>query len=436
MSLIISSLAAIYFEVGFIGLLPKHMKYRNYFILFVYLTALHYCCNSFLGQWLTISFVLGSSLIVYFACNKNLLNLSLALTGYLILILNDHIFTIFMGVIGNSITYLHEYFEIPIYLMLIFISFLILRLIRRFFILSKLSILYSCPKKLLSFFLAELYLGITLLTANFIYGESVSYPTEVLSFNGMIITILVLSTVLVFYNMYGILEKNHELNLRQAQTTVMLDYTQRMESFYEEIRSFRHDYRNILSTMQCYIDEENLDELKQYFHKSILNNSAILSDDGFYLGKLYQLEDSAVKSLLYTKLITVFNREINLELEIAEPIPPLPIESLTLCRILGILLDNAIEAAAESSEKKLRISVVSTETAVIFTVTNSTLPFSVPVSRLLQRGYSSKAGHEGIGLSTVIELLDSVPYANLSTGCEDTVFYQTLEVQKNTSKKG
>lgn len=275
-----------------------------------------------------------------------------------------------------------------------------------------------------------------MLTANFIYGESVSYPIEVLSFNGMIITIFVLSTVLVFYNMYGILEKNHELNLQQAQTTVMLDYTQRMESFYEEIRSFRHDYRNILSTMQCYIDEENLDELKQYFHKSILNNTAILSDDGFYLGKLHQLEDTAVKSLLYTKLITVFNREINLELEIAEPIPALPLESLTLCRILGILLDNAIEAATESPEKKLRISVVSTETAVIFTITNSTLPFSVPVSRLLQKGYSSKAGHEGIGLSTVIELLDSVPYANLSTGCEDTVFCQTLEVQKSTSKKG
>lgn len=436
MSLFISSLAAIYFEVGFIGLLPKHMKYRYYFILFVYLTALHYGCNSFLGQWLTIPFVLGSSLIIYFGCQKNLLNLSLALTGYHILILNDHIFTIIMGVIGNSLTYLHKYFEIPVYLMLIFISFLILRLIRRFFILSKLSILYSCPKKLLGFFLAELYLGITLLTANFIYGESVSYPIEVLSFNGMIITIFVLSTVLVFYNMYGILEKNHELNLQQAQTTVMLDYTQRMESFYEEIRSFRHDYRNILSTMQCYIDEENLDELKQYFHKSILNNTAILSDDGFYLGKLHQLEDTAVKSLLYTKLITVFNREINLELEIAEPIPALPLESLTLCRILGILLDNAIEAATESPEKKLRISVVSTETAVIFTITNSTLPFSVPVSRLLQKGYSSKAGHEGIGLSTVIELLDSVPYANLSTGCEDTVFCQTLEVQKSTSKKG
>ena len=188
--------------------------------------------------------------------------------------------------------------------------------------------------------------------------------------------------------------------------------------------------------MQSYIESENTEELKKYFKKNILNNTDILSDDGFYLGKLYQLEDIAVKSLLYTKLIAIINREINLELEITDPIPILPIESLTLCRVLGILLDNAIEAAAESSEKEIRISIVSTETAVIFIITNSTLPLSIPVSRLFQKGYSSKERHEGIGLSTVIELLDPVPYANLSTRCENTIFCQNLEIQKNAVKKG
>lgn len=436
MKILASVLSGLYFAIGFIGLLPKRMKYTYYIFLGIYLFSLYNWLDIYLGQWLTFPLVIGCSLIIYFGYNKNLFDLILALTGYLIVILWNHVLTIPMTILGKSLSYLYEHFEISVYLVMILTSFLILRIIRRFFILPKLSILYSCPRKLLSFFLAELYLGITLLAANFIYGESVSYPTEVLSWNGVIITLLVLSTVLIFYNMYDILEKNHELNLQQAQSAVMQDYTHRMESFYEEIRSFRHDYRNILSTMQSYIEGEDIEELKQYFHKNILNNTAILSDEGFYLGKLHQLEDTAVKSLLYTKLIAAFNRDIDLELEIVEPIPILPIESLTLCRILGILLDNAIEASAESPEKKLRISVVSTETTVIFTITNSTLPLSVPISRLLQRGYSSKERHEGIGLSTVIELLAPIPYANLSTGCEDTVFCQTLEIQKSTSKKG
>lgn len=431
-----STLSGIYLAIGFVGLMPKRMKYVYYVLLGVYLFFLYNCFDIYLGQWLTFPLVIVCSLIVYFGCNKNLFDLILALTGYLIVILCNHVFTIPMTILGKTVSSLYENFEISVYLVLIFVSFSVLRLMRRFFILPKLSILYSCPRKLLGFFLVELYLGIILLAVNFVYGESVSYPAEVLSWNGVIITILVLFTVLIFYNMYDILENNYELNLQQAQSTVMQDYIHRMESFYEEIRSFRHDYRNILSTMQSYIESENTEELKKYFKKNILNSTDILSDDGFYLGKLYQLEDIAVKSLLYTKLIAIINREINLELEITDPIPILPIESLTLCRVLGILLDNAIEAAAESSEKEIRISIVSTETAVIFIITNSTLPLSIPVSRLFQKGYSSKERHEGIGLSTVIELLDPVPYANLSTRCENTIFCQNLEIQKNAVKKG
>lgn len=431
-----SALSGIYLAIGFVGLMPKRMKYVYYVLLGVYLFFLYNCFDIYLGQWLTFPLVIICSLIVYFGCNKNLFDLILALTGYLIVILCNHVFTIPMTILGKTVSSLYENFEISVYLVLIFVSFSVLRLMRRFLILPKLSILYSCPRKLLGFFLVELYLGIILLAVNFVYGESVSYPAEVLSWNGVIITILVLFTVLIFYNMYDILEKNYELNLQQAQSTVMQDYIHRMESFYEEIRSFRHDYRNILSTMQSYIESENTEELKKYFEKNILNSTDILSDDGFYLGKLYQLEDIAVKSLLYTKLIAIINREINLELEITDPIPILPIENLTLCRVLGILLDNAIEAAAESSEKEIRISIVSTETAVIFIITNSTLPLSIPVSRLFQKGYSSKERHEGIGLSTVIELLDPVPYANLSTRCENTIFCQNLEIQKNAVKKG
>ena len=123
-------------------------------------------------------------------------------------------------------------------------------------------------------------------------------------------------------------------------------------------------------------------------------------------------------------------------MEIADRIPTLLMDSLTLCRILGILLDNAMEAATDSPEKELRISIVSTESAISFIISNSTLPLSVPVSSLLQRGYSSKKGHEGIGLSTVIGLLDSIPHVNLSTKCEDTVFSQTLEIQKEEVLKG
>ena len=427
-----SSFSSIYFSVGITGLLPEKMKCTNYLLLFIYFFSLYYWIDTSIGQWLTLPLIAGGSMIIYLSCHKNMFDLILSLTGYVVMVLINHAFTIPLTLSGKSIPYMYAHWGIPFRLVLTASTLLILRLIRRFLILPKLSVLHSCPKKLQKFFLAELYLGISLLTANYIYGESASYPADVLSWNGAIISVFVLSTALIFYGMYDILEKNHELSLQQARSAVMQDYTQRMESLYEEVRIFRHDYRNILSTMQIYIDNGSTEELREYFHRHILQDPAVFSDNGFVLGRLHLIEDPAVKSLLYTKLIAILNRSISLTVEIADPVPVLPMDSLTLCRILGILLDNALEAADESEERTLHLSIVTTETDVTFLITNSTQPLSVPVSALFQRGYSSKENHDGIGLSSAAELLDAMPYANLSVRYEDNVFCQSLEILKNT----
>lgn len=414
---------------GYTGLLPTRMKSKFYFFLLTYLFLLNYAGSVHYGQWLTFPLVLGNSFFIYMGCHKNLLDLLFAITGHFLLILLEHIFTIPLSILEKTIFYTQANIII-VHLILLPITFAVLRLIRRHLILPRLPILNACPKKLLCFFLAELYIGLILMAANFIYGESVSYPPEVLSFNGLLVAVFVLSTILIFYSMYDILEKNHKLSLQQAQSAIMHDYAHRMEQLYEDIRVFRHDYRNILSTMQYYIDNDNTEALKEYFHTTILNSAPVLSDDRFNLGRLRQIEDDAVKSLLHTKIVAALNHELTFNLEIAEPVPALPMDTLTLCRILGILLDNATEAAVESAEKELHIAIVSADMSVHFTIANSTPPLPIPVSDLIKRGYSTKKGHNGIGLATVAELLDTVPFANLSTRYENAVFSQTLEVKK------
>ena len=431
-------LSTVYMGIAYTGLLTSRMKIRYYVILFIWLFTLYWGPDIYWGQLCTFLLVAGCSLIIYLGCRKNLLDLVFALTGHLLLIFINHICTIPLSMMGKSIPYLISHRTINIfYFVMILTNFPILRLLRRYFILPRLPILSACPKKLLLCLLAEIYTGLALMTTNFIYGEALSYPTEVLSLNGLIISVFTLITVLIFCNMYDILKKNHELTLQQAQSAIMQDYARRMESLYEEIRAFRHDQRNILATMQHYIDEENTEGLKEYFHKTILRGAPVLSDDGFTLGRLHRLEDDAVKSLLYTKAVAILNHEISFELEIAEKVPLLPMDSLTLCRILGILLDNALEASLDSAEKLLRIAIVTTDTAVLFSITNSTRPLPVPVSSLLKRGYSSKEGHEGIGLATAATLLDRIPQADLSIKYEqgDTSFYQILEIQRNDDKK-
>lgn len=132
--------------------------------------------------------------------------------------------------------------------------------------------------------------------------------------------------------------------------------------------------------------------------------------------------------------MAILNHKIHLKLEIMENIPVLPMDNITLCQILGILLDNALEASLASAEKSLHITIVTTDSSVLFSIANSTLPLLVPMTTLFKRGYSSKEGHEGVGLATAKELLDSISFAELSTKYDGPLFCQTLEILRHIGK--
>lgn len=428
MQYIINLFVTLYMFSGYTMLLPVRIKPKYCILLFLYFFSLYCWIAPPIGQIGTFLFIFGGSFIIYFSCHRKLLSVILALTGHTISILVDHIYTIPLSYLGFSFTYLQGKYPLLYLLISVVSNIFILFIFKKYILGPKLDILQTCPTKLLLLFLSELLIGLSLLTFNFMYGESVGYPTDVLSMNGSMIAILTLSAVLIFYGMYDILVKNHELTLQQAQADIMKDYTKRMESFYDEIRVFRHDYRNILATMQDYIDTGDIHALQEYFHDKILANTDILSDDGFFLGKLHLIEDHAIKSLLYTKLISILNHNLSLTLELTERIPDIAIDNLLLCRVLGILLDNAIEASLTSDEKALHLAIVRTDNAVIFSIANSTIPLEVPVSQLSTQGYTTKENHSGLGLYTINKLLDPLSNVSLCTEYHDEIFKQTLEI--------
>lgn len=432
MSFCINIISSIYIMTGFIRLLSNRMKTRYYMALFLLLFIIYTFFDPYFGQWMTFWGIPSCCCIIYFGCDKRLLDVILSLTGYLITVILNHIFYITMSLFGLPLLFLQNTaaYNILCSLFLTIITALVLSIVKKRFLHPRLTILMTCQDRLLRLFLTVLLIGIGLIALNFVYGESVSYPTEVLSMTGLIASVFTLSAVLIFYSMYGILKQNHDLTLQQTQMEIMQDYMKHMESLYDEVRSFRHDYKNILSSMQCYIDADDIDALRTYFYGTILPGAKTLSDSGFSLGRLRLIDDPAVKSILYTKFISILNHGLSFTLELTEPVPPVPMDSLTLCRILGILLDNAAEAAMESAEKRILFAIICEERQISFLTENSTQPLPVPLSQLEEQGYTTKPGHGGLGLAVLKSLLDPLPQASLHTEYLDGVFRQTLIIQK------
>lgn len=163
--------------------------------------------------------------------------------------------------------------------------------------------------------------------------------------------------------------------------------------------------------------------------KKILPSGNTLSSENFVIGKLHAIEIPSIKSVFYTKLIVALNRELSLTLELTDPLKTIGMNELDLSRILGIILDNAIEAASLTPEKHLSIVIIIEEDNAIFSITNSCPPLKVPIMKLYEKGYTTKENHEGLGMYTVRNLtakLDNVSYSAEYDG----IFHQTLEIHE------
>lgn len=410
---------------GFFGLIFFQTKKRTILMYYLYYISIFLLLSQRLGQWGTLFIIIGACLIVWFSFH-HILYIALSLVGYFICVLLNHVISIPAAIFGISIAEIEAYYFLPFSLLFILLTALVNCLIGRFLITPRITLLENCPPRFLRAFLLELLLGTCLSTFNIIYGEMVQYPIQVLTVNGILVSVLVLSSVVLFYILYQILLQNQQLVLQQQEQEITQEYMAQMEDLYQEICNFRHDYKNILSTMGYYIEHKELEHLEEYFHQKILPTASSLPGQDFILGRLTQVQVAPIKSLLCSKLCACQNKQIPFTLSIPEPVTYFPMDILSLSQILGILLDNAMEAALQTEKPYLEINLLPQEENIYIEIKNRTLPLTVPISELSHRGFSTKKGHTGLGLHTVQKLLATLDHVHFSLEVQDDIFSAKL----------
>ncbi|MDL2301100.1 GHKL domain-containing protein [Lachnospiraceae bacterium OttesenSCG-928-D06] len=426
---LISILSTITLLVGFLGLLTEPLKKRQVFLLFlfIYLISNYFYPNS--GQWRTFIIVLGSALFIAFSSKKPLLYATLTFSGYLINVTINHILITLSGLCGYSIEDISTTYPLLFLLLQITLTFFVLTGIRKTLFPHFLFTGKPSSHTLHVFLFIELFLGVCSIIINIIYGEILGYPLNVLIFNAVLIGFYLLMNLIIFFNLYKFLKRDYELSAKVKETETMINYMEHMEHLYEEVRSFRHDYTNILCSMRDYIDSGNMEQLHIYFNQKIVPNSQILDTNDFLIGMVSNVKIPELKSILYTKLIYALSQSIHIKLEIKDHITSVGMDYLDLSRILGIFIDNAIEAASLTTEKELHIALIDTSNAHIFYISNSTLPINVPINELNKKGKTFKDNHDGLGLYNVRKIINPLSHVYLRSSCKE-YFTQELTIQK------
>ncbi|WP_318038338.1 sensor histidine kinase [Clostridium estertheticum] len=225
-----------------------------------------------------------------------------------------------------------------------------------------------------------------------------------------------------------VLKKEAKFKYKQIQLDNLEQYTNNLENLYMDMRKFRHDYINIISSMAAFIEEKDIKGLEEHFNKNIypLNNK--MNKNNYKLGLLKNIKLPQIKGLISGKVIRAQELGIDIIIDIVEPITIIKMDIIDLSRCLGIILANAIESALESEKKVIDVALINKINSVILVVAN-TFKGDIPaLSKLFKEGFSTKGENRGLGLSNCKDMIGKYKNISLDTSISDVQFIQEITV--------
>ena len=186
---------------------------------------------------------------------------------------------------------------------------------------------------------------VTVFIANIVMGETVNYSHSVLLMNCVLFGLCFLSTSIVLLYFTRTIRSEEEKKSDQARLKMTENYVSGLEQLIDESRELRHDYKNLIATISGFIEEGDMDHLKEYFDQNIRNTWVDLEKKSKAWQSVKDLQPPELKGILYEKVLKAVASDVNIRV-----IPDYELNiqykaMKDLCRIIWIFTDNAIESA-------------------------------------------------------------------------------------------
>ncbi|BDR55551.1 hypothetical protein KIMC2_01130 [Xylocopilactobacillus apis] len=208
---------------------------------------------------------------------------------------------------------------------------------------------------------------------------------------------------------------------------MMEGYIDTLEKMQLEIQKNQHDYKNILLGIRGFMNKEGVDTegLEDFLVKNQLIHNEVQLKSGT-LNQLKGINLPAVKGLLSTKIIEAVQAGIDVKIKCSEDIEINKVDPFDLSRIIGIILDNAIEACVEQDHPKIEIMILNEQQQILIMVANSCVEPTIS----LKVGESSKGANRGFGLQNLRDIVRNSDYLDLETTCSNYTFTQKIFIKK------
>lgn len=365
-------------------------------------------------------------LYYYFICN---LQRQIAVLYSFIIYLAVESTDTFLSVITSSVfgdSFINQYYDFYFFTIRIISLFLILKILSIF----EVDLLYF-KERIFKKFVQQLIGVYLIITLTLNTSHWLSNIAHFNSFGSMIATIcflIFLGTLVQMKTVRDRYEKKMELKQKKFEQRQMEQYMDKIQDLYAELKGFRHDFGNIITSLNLAIEERDLEDIKRIKRDVLEECYGELQKEEYTGFDLGNIRDSALRSILSRGWIYAEKLGVKLTFETGEVIEKLPMRLLDLVRTVGILVNNAIEAANSSLEKEVHIAVFNMPNGVHLIVQNSIADQPIDWNKLFDKGFSTKGDRRGMGLGIVKDIVEGYSSVFLETELINGKFTQTLVV--------
>lgn len=239
---------------------------------------------------------------------------------------------------------------------------------------------------------------------------------------------IIICSVIVFVNIYGVINRRNarrnEINIKQLE-----EKNKNLLEVTDNMRCFKHDFNNIIQAIDGYIYLDDMQALQVYF-KSLLNECNYVNSVDLLNCRV--INNPAIYGVLLNKYKIAEENNIQMNIEILVSLKGLDERSYVVSRMLGILLDNAIEATNECSKKIVNVQIIKEpkKNRSIIVIENTYKDKDIDICKIFEKNYSTKKdkGNTGLGLWKIQDILKKDNSLDLITSKDDEMFKQQLEI--------
>lgn len=200
-----------------------------------------------------------------------------------------------------------------------------------------------------------------------------------------------------------------------------------LEELQQEVRAFRHDFTNLMEGTSQRAADGDLKGIQEFLQSTGAYFDEKLGNEIRHMESISNIKIYPLQSLITTKAAKMQEEGLSYILEVPNPVTQSGMRTEDLLRCIGLLVDNAWEAAADSKEKFVKVILLQ-RSGEFYAAISNTCAKKPDIVKIQEKGYSSKGKGRGTGLLSLRKLTGEYPNCMARMRADGKMFTQEIRI--------